>query len=234
MPWFKDANNEDKYKPSVYTNEDLPTWNEFFNDWWEAKIFSTDDSNLGFDTYYTKILRSKVLMAYACNQLNKMLYEDGILKTKFHPNLYLYFTLSGSVLTGIDTGFGQIEEIGQKDFPIYTIPNPNGTPNPFSDLSKGIRRKDITTGEFFEFCGMVATLRIPVTRETANIHHIPLYGNYKHKLKNVVLNSVRDMLTDVQKYFEGTPGWKDKDGNLIESAVDDKKLSCPSGFDPAL
>ena len=55
MPWIKDSNNEDKYIASKYAKEELPTWNEVYNEWYikykdDLYTFKTE-RNTEMDTY---------------------------------------------------------------------------------------------------------------------------------------------------------------------------------------
>lgn len=71
MPWIKDENGTTTYKVSLYTKEELPTWNEVYNEWYQ----NVYDENI-LDTYW-KIPKQAYLNAIICNQFNKMVFEDG-------------------------------------------------------------------------------------------------------------------------------------------------------------
>jgi len=65
-------------KISDYSKNELPTWNEVYNEFYqEGPITSSPSSEKDpIDVYY-KIPRSHVLMGMICNQFNKMIEEDG-------------------------------------------------------------------------------------------------------------------------------------------------------------
>lgn len=71
MPWIKNEDGTTIYKVSLYTKEELPTWNEVYNEWYQ----NVYDENI-LDTYW-KIPKQAYLNAIICNQFNKMVFEDG-------------------------------------------------------------------------------------------------------------------------------------------------------------
>ena len=234
MPWFRDENGDPKYAASIFTTEELPTWNEMYNEWWKNKIFSSN-VDLGLDTYYNTIPRSKVLMAQACNQLNKMLYEDGVLEKKCSYGIYVYFILSGKEMQTFRVDKSrkdQIPIVTLEDIEIYDIPNPNKfyIENPFKIVGKDYTHKDITDAEFNDFCGIHAVFNDPV-----KCIEIPLYKLNSENQNNsdFIMKLITDLLSEMKTYFEGKPGWKDANGNNIEGS-NDKQLDCVSGYDPAL
>ena len=80
MPWKENPETKEKdYELSLYAKEELPTWSEVFNDWFNGKHYIYDPnypSHQELDKYW-KIPRKKYLLAIVCNQFNKTLFEDG-------------------------------------------------------------------------------------------------------------------------------------------------------------
>lgn len=77
MPFKLDINNEPKYFPSMYSKDELPTWEELYRVY-ENKIFYFDPTNPDHQSkdLYWKYHHRKMLLIWTCNQLNKFLYED--------------------------------------------------------------------------------------------------------------------------------------------------------------
>lgn len=76
MPWVRE-NDEDVYKASLYAKEELPTWDELYSEFYKKKIFKYDPNVEHEKDPYWKINRDLVIMATCCNQLNKLMFEDG-------------------------------------------------------------------------------------------------------------------------------------------------------------
>lgn len=222
MPWIKDINNDDKYVPSIYAKEELPTWIEMYEDFWLKKSFKYDKENPDdkLDIYWN-IPRKKYLMATACNQLNKMLIEDKV----FHDKVieYIHSTCKNSFLkSGIkDIYFVMVNSNMYQDtfdeLPvIFTFPHPKGIKNPF--IISNTPRVDISDDSSYSMSLIIKGL-----------FDLRLYWNSK-----IFLDTLTFMMKDIIDYFEGEGiGWKDKDGHLIESKNIENNCNS-SGFDPAL
>lgn len=119
MPWIKDSNNEDKYIASRYSRNELPTWNEVYNDWYcKYDVLSRYTYDTKSDTEidpYWKIPRKLYLLAVVCNQFNKMIFEDKIINENIHFVLYNQFTEIDNIKTPV----------------IYTFKNPSKIDDPF-------------------------------------------------------------------------------------------------------
>lgn len=78
MSWINDENGERKYKLSAYAKEELPTWGEM-EEFINKGIFFYDpnDENHIKEDLYWKVPRQLYLLSIVCNQLNKMIFEDG-------------------------------------------------------------------------------------------------------------------------------------------------------------
>jgi hypothetical protein len=102
---------------------------------------------------------------------------------------------------------------------IYTIPNPNGTVNPFI-IDRGVERinvKETTIVDPYFIC----TMRKPMMRQNKEFFYV-YQSNY---IFDEIINY---LFKDVIEYFENGIGWKDSEGNLLE------KRSEKHTFDPAL
>lgn len=77
MPWV-DNGVEKKYVESRYLHDELPTWNEVYNEFWLNKAFSyNEERDSERKDPYLNIPYRKYLLMMMCNQLNKNLYEDN-------------------------------------------------------------------------------------------------------------------------------------------------------------
>ncbi len=257
MPWVKDENQENVYIPSLYAKEELPTWNEVYNEWYLNKIWDYNRDNHDHQELdpYWKIPKRKMLIGFVCNQFNKMLFEDmklkekviNMIEEKIYPwgedKLDIKFICEHSPVFNPDDFISNEEFNGlynrhcilwNKFFkdkfigtdmtaPIYTIPLPTGKPNPF--ITNKFPRIDLSTLDI----------------EKLVIH--PIIG-YKDRNTYTTYepfpevdpdaNTIIDMMIEIFKnYFENGVGWKDKEGNLIESSKNINYCN-GSGIDPAL
>lgn len=76
MPWVNE-NGEDVYKASLYAKEELPTWDELYSEFYKKQTFFYDPKRENVLDPYWGIPRDIVLLATCCNQLNKLIFEDG-------------------------------------------------------------------------------------------------------------------------------------------------------------
>ena len=83
MPWVEENGNH-FYKASPFIKEALPTWDEIYNEFYKKKITKyLEGKDTELDHYY-QVPRNKILVAFMCNQLNKMLFEsDSSLHGKY-------------------------------------------------------------------------------------------------------------------------------------------------------
>ena len=187
MPWIKDDNNEDKYIASEFTKEELPTWNEVYNEWY--KKYRDDlytfkaERDTEIDTYW-KIPKKLFLLATVCNQFNKMISEDGF---SFDNMPNIRFALSPDCQDQFN------------EFPtIYTFKNPRGNENPFITSSP---RHLIAKNED---CEMIILYRSD---------SLGIQKNDNIFIKNFIVNK---FMKPFINYFENGVGWKDENGNIIE------------------
>ena len=248
MPWTIGTNGERVYKVSAFTKEELPTWSEMYEDWYKGGVTSFDADQSDVCDPYWKIPRRMFLMAVACNQLNKMIFEDGYrdkvlayISEHIFPNAEdIRFTCEPFKMYNPDestvTWQKRWEEecnsrfLGMKDSipPIYTIPLPTGEKNPFI-LDDNCKRVNITKRVLpLEIFPVILFSR----SETGKYVYTPQYSN---ECQRADWKKIVDfMMEDMRIYFEGEGvGWKDENGHLIEG--DPNKHTCTGvGADPAL
>lgn len=244
--------------PSLYAKEELPTWNEVYNEWYLNKIWNynkNDPTHQELDPYW-KIPKRKMLIGLICNQFNKMLFEDtklkekivNMIKEKIYPweveKLDIKFICEHIPIFNPDNSISDEEFYGlynkhciswnkfledkfigtDMTAPIYTIPLPTGKPNPF--ITNKFPRIDLSS----------------ILNEELVVH--PIIGsktkNNSFDVYEPVLGKDDDaeyiiefMMQQFKEYFENGVGWKDENGNLIESNIGCKMCN-GSGVDPAL
>lgn len=254
MPWINDNNGDSKYKVSIYTKEELPTWAEVYEDFYLNKSFTydpDDPTHQELDLYWN-IPRRKYLLAIICNQFNKMLFEDGMLKdlvslidkdawgctdVRFSCEPiedYNPANAKGSIEEDYESFVIELKKMIDKTLlgstlppPIYTIPLPSGEVNPF--ITSKHQRIDVNTIDR-KMC------LVPIIK----LHNIDIAPSiaaplpYEEWNKDVYDKIIEFMMKPFKDYFEGSSvGWKDNDGNVIES--EPMHRACNGvGYDPAL
>lgn len=235
MPWVKNENREDVYKPSIFVKEDLPTWNEFYYEFCinmsSCRRYDSDNEYDEEDKYWI-IPRRLYLLATACNQLNKMLWEDGMMD-KVIDYIYKVFNMKVDWISFIliedkDIVYDEEGHICISSDSIYeTIGREKFIESFIGDrevyfMDKSIKRFDITRCQQASMV-IKASKSLDYGDATFYIDDIDLYDD-----KIFYMNSIIDfMVQDIKKYFENGIGWKD-----IESSKEHK--GCVTGFDPAL
>ena len=228
MPWTIDDAGEKKYVVSIYDKDCLPTWDELYNQFYKKRLFDYDpynDSHNSKCDHYWKRPARKMLLAWACNQLNKMVFEDGVdiakaLRTKYGlPFEKVHFVLvnKSTISKERQTLEGQVIDLIQlkEAPPIYSCEIPSTSqPSIFESSHPHI---DIDSlGEHIQLVAVASTdeaLSVPTSEELYDV--------------------IRFVLSGVINYFENGIGWKDKDGNILPSDQPSKKCE-GAGFDPAL
>lgn len=249
MGWRTNEHNVRVYTPSAYTNSELPTWNEVYNDYYRNIYLTGDhcyipgdyryDDNL--DKYW-RIPRKKVILALIANQFNKMIHEDGyadvlypIIGEQCFPSLGRIITddngthadfsnIVKNVHITLDIpsrmGYDVVEAMYDDDPPvIYTLTHPSGKQDPF--ITNNRRRLSVVS-----ICKPMAITVAVMTDSTAKTIRVE---------DSVVYNAIIEcMMRPYIEYFEGAdiPGWKDGEGKLIEGKQ--SAVGCTTGFDPAL
>lgn len=189
MPWIKDSNNEYKYIASKYTKEELPTWNEVYNEWYikykdDLYTFKTE-RDTEMDTYWN-IPKKKYLLAVICNQFNKMISEDNFHIEEIEDIYNIHFSLYSYNTDLFRDG----------STPIYSFKNPRGNENPF--ITSSPRNYISKDGD----CVMV----LQYTSYSSTSYEIDC---------DIMNNIVNQLMKPLIDYFENGIGWKDEDGNII-------------------
>lgn len=206
----------DNYKLSMFVKEELPTWAEL-HEWYQ--YYQSHDKGGGHYKpgdegeieRYWRIPRSLYLLALVCNQMNKMLIEDGYLDV-------IKKTLSDQKIL-IDKIFFLLTKNGDvsDNSPcIYTFQDPND--NPFI-LNKDIRFMVSPDKEY--------QLTIVVDEG-----YMVDRGMNTGKMSLIKDLTFETLFKDVEEYFKEPIGWKDENGNLLSDMS--KSSKCDSGIDPAL
>lgn len=226
MPWINDENGKKKYIPSIYAKEELPTWNEVYNEFYRNRVYMyshIDLNHLKRDPYW-KIPHQKYLLAVVCNQLNKMIFEDDMKDDVIH---YMQDILSDRVryvafVLETDNDHNPVIPDPSSPPAIYTIPLPTGEPNPFI-IPSAVDRINIA-----EVKGTDLYLVPWIGYDVSGGFHVPeLNMDHLDKL-------IDFMMRQMKSYFEGEGvGWKDSNGKLIESEPN-LDYNHYAGVDPAL
>lgn len=261
MPWDKDENGYPVYKVSIYTKEELPTWNEMYNEFYKEKAIFYDpkDPNHQIADLYWKIPHRKYLVSIICNQFNKMIFEDGfkdrlfeIVGNQIHAKICdIRFICDGkSVLTKPETTnpdlyydeyiekLVSVYNVNNDEVapPIYTIPMPNGQSNPFIVFNnKRVNINDIHEKlELYPVISLIPDVELTTLDKTDyKISYIVLNTGYDDR-SSLYWKIIDFMMKPIIEYFEGEGvGWKDSNGKIIEG--DPSSTHCNgSGYDPAL
>ena len=212
----------DIYKPSRYLKEELPTWNEIYDDFYSHWLDDSSLYNIHGKNPYWKVLNRDFIIATMCNQFNKMLHEDGFME-KISENVHLRniddqeleienlrFQLQSKDDNVIDwTEEPIIYSFAEDVDKVLTNENPRFNPTSFGDHYKMIL--------------------LAVIKEENDMHKINSYTLDTIFTERIIMF----LLNPIISYFEGeSVGWKDKDGNFLPS--NKIRLCRNSGYDPAL
>lgn len=244
MPWITNEDGKREYKVSIYAKEELPTWDEIYNEWYLNKqfIYNPDEELSKIEDLYWKIPHQMYLLITVCNQLNKMIYEDGIkdqvlqflMKSKL-INQNLMFKFSDIRFVIISQELHESPKcakflkdtcrVGTPDPPlIYSISMPDGKKNPFiiNNLQRTYFYQDYdyhrkkAIGIFLDCTGSFDNPEGPI------LGFLP-FDDEEGKYQFII----DYMMIPYRSYFENGIGWKDENGRLMIS-------SRPVlGFDPA-
>lgn len=232
MPYIKDTNNEDKYIPSKYAKEELPTWEEIYNQFYKNKIWNYDINDESHQTpdLYWKLPHRKMLLGWICNQFNKMLFEDGM---KDHMMSWISNNITsiggGNV---IDMHFTIIEnnnyesQFTYDNLPlIYTCEIP-------STGDRSIFASDLPSKNIKSFIGV---MQLVIIVESDNGVVSIMLSNDKRS-EEIYWAIVSELIKDVIAYFEGGfVGWKDANGQRLIDELDIKPgCGYQAGVDAAL
>lgn len=194
-----------EFKLSRYVKEELPTWAEM-HEWYQHYQEHYQAHDGGGPCYYKpgdegeierywRIPRSLYLLALVCNQMNKMLAEDGYLdmikKTLSDQNILInkiFFMLTKNGDLRDDTPW------------IYTFQDVND--NPFI-LNKDIRSMVSPDDEY----------QLTIVVDEGDMVSHSLNSDRMKMIKELTFET---LFKEVEEYFKEPIGWKDENGNLIE------------------
>lgn len=257
MAWIVSDSGEKVYKASAYAKEELPTWQELY-DWYmlEDKVYNPEYDKDDLDPYW-RIPKKEFMIITICNQLNKMLFEDGyrmkiinmindymgsdkiqFCDVKFDISKFFDFDNYENIPINVFNGYFTSLPL------IYSIPLPTGKLNPFiNPLYKRIAINKMNTvscvsiciGYYFPSDGCPKPYS-PNSSTTSYMNNSVesdkkcrslIYG-HEYRLRGIIMDT---LLKDVLNYFSGEVGWKDENGKVIGSA--EKEIVTPQ-CDPAL
>lgn len=183
MPW-KNGN----YVVSVYTNNELPTWNEVYEEFYKGQYYlnpdSFDNDKLTQIDLYWKIPRWKVLVAICCNEFNKCIHEDE----KF-PDYKDMMVMASD--------WHWLNYVNR--LPIYSIDHPANKEDIFIIANEKVSRISVNKTDFDRVKFIFRDGKV-LTSDDDEFHSI-----------------LDKLIYEYKDYFENGVGWKDKDGKLIKS-----------------
>ena len=234
MPWTKNENGEDVYKPSIFIKEELPTWNELYNEFYVKRNFSASQRDP--EDPYWGIPHTLYLLATVCNQLNKMLWEDDKMKEVVELANELMCTrlnlmdevISVSfVLNELQFNCVNINKHLDNDGSIYIYTFKKLADNPF--ITNKVRRIVVDDKDCVDIRLVAYTRHESYNFSLDSSKYVTVMGQHcfidREPVSIAILES---MLVQCKEYFSGDRvGWKD-----IES--DRTPTKCEAGVDPAL
>lgn len=162
MPWVN-RNEELVYVPSkFYVKSDLPTYMEFV-DFIKEQNYTYDAKGENERDKYWEVDKQKWLLAVCCNQINKMLHEDGLKQKAFHllqentssqNRAVKYYDLRAMLHSGTDKDYQGVYKASHShsltDYPpnIYCVNK--ALRDPFLPTTNRAFRTDVTDWEWME------------------------------------------------------------------------------------
>lgn len=204
MPWKLNREGYLYYEVSKYVKEELPTWDEFYHDFYQQKQYRYDPTIHTEADLYWEMPRRLYLMSIACNQINMRLFEFNEMPTVIQQLNSAYYHYIDHVNPIIFQGLYAVLQYDGCDIdriPTYHITREKYV-NPFVQAYKS--RLDVRS-LVEKPCALIFVGIINGEREVIDP------DNYLY-----------DMIMDIQMaryadYFENGVGWKDEDGNVITS-----------------
>lgn len=214
--------------PSIYHKECLPTWDQMYNEFFLNKMFTYDPASKDqqdIDPYWKRPHR-KMLLGWACNQLNKMIFEDKVNVVPFANEEFkiecdeVRFTLTDDKLSSLQQ---TEEECIEKGIPPPIIecdmPSSLGMKSLFSTGHPSVNIDMYNYYTYLTVC--MYKRKIPQHFCTTTYHKFQLFQVIAFVMKSIIT------------YFERGIGWKDEHGNVIPS--EPASHNCQgAGIDPAL
>lgn len=227
MPYKTDANGNNIYIPSKYAKEELPTYNEIYNEFYKEKAwdYDPDDKSHQEEDLYWRLPHRKLLLGWICNQFNKMLFEDGMkdMMIQFiNENVSMpsnsiaydiYFILDDHI-----PGHDEESELNYIGLPlIYTCELPKTN-------KRSIFASDSPSKNIKEFNKKIF-LQIVIKCENSELIIANAFNIYDEIFHCIILELIKDIIS----YFGGDiVGWKDNDGNNI---INDNGFKPGCGYD---
>ena len=174
---------------SIYCKDDLPTWHEMYYEFWNKKLFTFNPLDENEIDLYWKIEHNKMILGFACNQLNKMILENKINLLNFVKETLsddqiknFYFILSNDI------------EVCVENMPsIYALKIPST--KKYSIFSTDYKRKDLST------ITQSVELRLIIVKNSYDFKIIDISS----EVFSVILNKI---MTPIIDYFTEPIGWK--------------------------
>ena len=204
MPWKLTREGYLYYEVSKYVKEELPTWDEFYHDFYQQKQYRYDPSIHTEPDLYWEMPRRLYLMSICCNQINMRLFEFNEMADvvqKLNSDYCHYIDHVNPVIFQALYAVLQYDGCDIERIPTYHITKEKYV-NPFVQSYKS--RLDVRS-LVEKPCTLVFVGIVNGEREVIDP------DNYLY-----------DMIMDIQMaryadYFENGVGWKDEDGNVITS-----------------
>ena len=209
---------------SLYCKDELPTWSEIYEEFWTKKLFTYDPGNLEHqeEDPYWKRPRRKLMLAWGCNQLNKIIFEDGLNIIPFINENFEGFSCE------------KVQFILAED-PYVSLPTIQDSVLCDIGPPKIYTCKLPSTDEHSIF--MTKYPRIDIDTITKPVELVVILESSDECTmetdEDELLKIIEFVLGHVIAYFENGVGWKDNNGNVIPS--DPVTRACEGvGYDPAL
>ena len=174
---------------NIYCKDDLPTWNEMYYEFWNNKLFYFNPSDHNEMDLYWNTEHNRMILGFACNQLNKMISDSKEQLLSFIQNIFndfniknFYFILSNDV------------EISEDTIPcVYALKIPST--KQFSIFSSNHKRKDLAE------INKNIELKLILVKSTYDFQIIDIANPIFNKILNKVMVPIID-------YFTEPIGWK--------------------------
>lgn len=190
MPYQTLPDGSLEYVVSRWTKDDLPTWHELYYDFYVPGNYQYTPGHYQLLDPYWKIPRQLYLLATACNQINKILGEDGRMDEVVSYFSHFYNMRIDSIIFTLEPPdvmflFGPV--------PIYSLPLPNGGKNIFA-LKDVDCRIDVSS-----------MLKSPIQLKAALFTD----DGVSQASTDLMGEMITYILQSVISYFRGSIGWKD-------------------------
>lgn len=174
---------------NIYCKDDLPTWHEMYYEFWNKKMFSFNPLEENEIDLYWNVEHNRMILGFACNQLNKMIIENKVELLDFIKKLLndneiknFYFILSND-----------IEVVEEQPPSIYALKIPST--KQFSIFSTSHKRKDLA-----------------LIDKRVELKIITIKNSYDFKIIDIndlnFIKILNKIMTPIIDYFSEPIGWK--------------------------